>query len=237
MKKYLCILLFIAIIMGTAACGTEEEAIPLSIPDFPLDEITVAAALQESVLPWTAVELGIDWLPEGQTTIGLYAAGTERTADDFSDDEDNILFIVDEYGVVKTIVADITSSTADGERALVFNVFNHATAPLPTLPLPDEMWESVITLVTRLFGGFESEYRLYSAFREEFGTVNTTVQARPPEDRLSVFDERVIWRSVVNEVHVLAIVGRISRTQAEYLDRLWIVSDLYAFGFDKWWDS
>ncbi|MCL2842247.1 MAG: hypothetical protein FWE28_02105 [Oscillospiraceae bacterium] len=198
MKKFLCAIL-IVIISLTVACGYEKRALPM--PEFPLDETAIVAALREVELPWT-IEGVVDWSDGSPLIYALYKDGS--------------------------LIASLTSGVKDGERIVAIS-FTISHNDMPSLA--EEYWENAIVLATLLYGGLESAHQIYHYFRNEFGTENTVrhsidVLTRDPLAR----DEAAIWERVVEGAYCVIMVERVVNTEREYLGAIQLTSDLATFG-------
>jgi hypothetical protein len=210
MKKCICVLVLVLIL---SACGTERKILP--IPEFPLDEAGIVAAVQELGLPWTVVEHFVDPNNEMPNIYGLYKDGG--------------------------IIAAITSGMIDGERTVAVSF---VTMHNNEHSLPEEAWRNAIVLTTLLFGGFESTDQIYDYFRNEFDTENTVRQpialpAEIPEALLLhrhpfARDEIALWERTVNGIHCQILIERGLSTQQEYLASIRLVSDTDVFGINSW---
>jgi len=191
---------------STTACGTVRQTLP--VPEFPLDEAAVAAALYEMGLPWTIGDIETAPHTERQTAYMLYKDGEE--------------------------IAGLTSAIGEryGERfvAVSFILFHNNE-----YSLPEEVWEDAIVLITLLHGGFENAHRIYNYFRNEFGVENTErwpLEVRGAPHHMFPFarDETAIWARMIDGVYNEIQVNRSARTQQEYLGAILLATDLGSFG-------
>lgn len=147
--------------------------------EYPLEADMIAAALEEVELSWTIVEEEL--LMEGRIVYTLH----------------------DEVG---SLVAFILTSIHNERRLLDASFMPYSDNPTITRALSEEEWEKAILFATLLYGGFDSKYKVYNSFTNDFDTKNTdTVSPVRTEgkDRRIVMNNMKIstWKDEINGIN------------------------------------
>lgn len=142
MKRVICTFLAFGVLFSLAGC--QKNALPR--PDFPLEEDTILAALEQAGLPGVISESETRSYVEGQMAYTL-----RDPAKTYGDTEN------------KVMVAGISSAITEGERFLSM-IFSSAPGEPAAFPFAWEDWEKQIVFTTLLFGGFADEEAVYRAF-------------------------------------------------------------------------
>lgn len=194
------------ILLLVAACAGPVERIPK--PDLPLDEATIAAALDAVGLDWNIQEIDDGWVGEDRRTFALYT------------------------DTVNFPSAWVISGTQGEERLVTIQAIGGNQ-----YALPEELWESVIGLAVHLFGGFTSVGQVYDVFQTQFGVENTEglpIVYRGSGERNIEIGETQTWRTQVDETYCSIVIGRQEGWEREYLLMITLTSDPTVFGFTGW---
>ncbi len=200
LKRILCLLSALVLILGFAACGNEDA----DGNAFPLDTKTVEAVTKEYDSSFT-VKLNID--EENRVKHDIYAE--------------------DKYGVPQQVIGMITG-TKNGEKTLSMTFVSGSGLPVSvtdefntSVAVTPETVEDTLVYAAKLYG-LEAD-SIYDAFKEEYRKENTTTT------ETNEYNRSHEWKSEIDGVTVRVRFNEyygIDRTVLSLVD---VVSDWDTF--------
>jgi len=207
--KSLLLSVAIVFLAFITACIPYSQADSLPVPTFPLSEVEIVNALNESGLLWTVGEL------REEPVVGNVQVSNFRLYKDTA------------------MIGYIRSTLIDEERSIHIAFLNYSRGallgryemPIAIYTPSKEYWENIIVFITLLFGGFDSSHQIFHHFSNEIDTVTRYSTDYSSEYFAPRFDEHAWWERLINGVYLRIWIVRPVNRQNEYFSDILMISD------------